>query len=120
MAGETLGQAVERQAAAHVSRDLPAFAAYMTPRALVDLHRHLRNAEPRRFEVVAVQEEGAGGTSDVRYIGAETYTIRQRWERADGVWRAISAQALRPPRASWWRRMLGLPATPAVRGEEQR
>jgi hypothetical protein len=105
--GETLRDAVEAQAAAHVSGDDAAFASYMTPQALLQL-RGNGHARPRRFKIIAVDERDGVGQTAVRYAGRGSYVLRQRWERREGVWKTIDAR--RPPeemRAPFWRRLFG-------------
>lgn len=105
---ESLRSVVERQAEAHVRGDAAAFASFMTPAALLQL-RENGQVHPRRFEIVAVEERDGAGESAVRYSGAGSYVLRQRWERRDSGWKAIDAE--RPAsevRAPLWRRILRL------------
>jgi hypothetical protein len=89
--GETLRQAVEAQAAAHVRGDDAAFASYMTPQALLQL-RGNGHVRPRRFVVLAVDERDSVGQTAVRYVGRGSYVLRQRWEQRDGLWKTIDAR----------------------------
>jgi hypothetical protein len=110
---EALRQAVEEQAQARVAGDIAKFASYITPQALLRLHRQ---GEPlragrgvKRYEVLDITIRGAAGASDVRYDGAGSYVLRTRWERPDGLWRAVMVEM--PPeltRAPLWRRLLRL------------
>jgi len=118
---ESLRQAVEAQARARVAGDIATFASYVTPQALLRLHRQgaTLRAGPgiRRYEVVDITVQGGAGSSDVRYIGGGSYVLRTRWERPDGLWKAVMVEM--PPesvRGSWWRRLLGMEraGTPSV------
>lgn len=123
MAGETLRDAVERQAAARVRRDEPTFASFLTPRALLQLGGNglgpPRLPRARRYEVLDIGEQDGRGQSLVRYLGGGAYAIRTAWELADGVWRGVAVEL--PPelmRAPWWRRLFGggpRPAPPVER-----
>ncbi|MEX0750193.1 MAG: hypothetical protein WD359_05230 [Dehalococcoidia bacterium] len=105
--GESLRESVEAQARAHVRGDDAAFASYMTPRALLQL-RGNGHVTPRRFEIIALSQGDGVGESAVRYAGRGSYVLRQRWEKREGVWKAIDAE--RPAnevRLSFWRRLFG-------------
>jgi hypothetical protein len=110
---ESLRQAVEAQAAARVAGDIATFASYVTPQALLRLHRQGETLRAgtgvRRYEVLDITKRADGGSSDVRYIGSGSYVLRTRWERRDGLWKAVMVEmppelAVRP----WWRRVLRL------------
>jgi hypothetical protein len=122
---ETLRQAVEAQAEARVAGDIAKFASYMTPQALLRLHRQgepLRAGRSvKRYEVLNITVRGAAGDSDVRYDGGGSYVLRTRWERPEGLWRAVMVEM--PPeftRAPLWRRVLRLPRRPDARSGERR
>lgn len=110
---DTLRDAVEAQAQARIDGDIAAFASYVTPQALLRLHRQ---GEPLRagqgswkYDVLDITATGGTGTSDVRYKGSGSYVLRTRWERRDGLWRAVMVEM--PPelsRGPWWRRLLRL------------
>jgi hypothetical protein len=110
---DSLRQAVEAQAQARVVGDIAKFASYMTPQALMRLHRQ---GEPLRggkgianYEVLDITMIGLAGSSDVQYSGSGSYVLRTRWERPDGLWRAVMVEM--PPdsvRGPWWRRVLHL------------
>jgi hypothetical protein len=103
--GETLREAVEAQAEAHVRGDDAAFASYMTPQALLQL-RGNGHVRPRRFDVLGLEEREGIGESAVRYGGSGSYVLRQRWERREGGWKTIEAQ--RPAaeiKLPFWRRL---------------
>ena len=109
---ESLRQVVEDQAQARVKGDFATFASYMTPQALLRMHRQgesLRGRGLRRYEIVDLSVRGAVGDSDVRYSGSGSYVMRTRWECPDGLWKAVMvempADSIRSP---WWRRMFGL------------
>ena len=109
----SLREAVEAQARARVDDDIATFASYVTPQALLRLHRQ---GEPlragrgiRKYEILDISASGSVGNSDVEYSGAGSYVLRTRWERRDGLWKAVMIEM--PPglsRGSWWRSMLGL------------
>ena len=109
---ESLRQVVEDQAQARVRGDFAKFASYMTPQAVLRMHRQgepLRGRGIRGYEIVDLSVRGAVGGSDVRYSGGGSYVMRTRWERPDGLWKAVIVEM--PPdsiRSPWWRRMLGL------------
>lgn len=122
---ESLRQAVEAQARARVAGDIATFASYVTPQALLRLHRQgaTLRAGPgiRRYEVLDITVQNGAGSSDVRYSGGGSYVLRTRWERPGGLWKAIMVEM--PPesvRGSWWRRLLrmeraGAPSVPERR-----
>jgi hypothetical protein len=122
---EALRQAVEEQAQARVAGDIAKFASYITPQALLRLHRQ---GEPlragrgvKRYEILDITIRGAVGDSDVRYDGAGSYVLRTRWERPDGLWRAVMVEM--PPelsRGPLWRRVLGLDRRGDARSRERR
>jgi hypothetical protein len=122
---ETLRQAVEEQAHARVAGDIAKFASYITLQALLRLHRQ---GEPlragrgvKRYEILDITLRGAVGDSDVRYDGAGSYVLRTRWERPDGLWRAVMVEM--PPelsRGPLWRRVLGLDRRGDARSRERR
>lgn len=108
---ESLRQAVEAQARARVAGDIATFASYMTPQALLRLHRQgqtLRaGSRVRRFEILDLMAHGGAGSSDVRYDGSGSHVLQTRWERPDGLWKAVVVDM--PPesvRGPWWRRVL--------------
>ena len=110
---EGLRQAVEAQAQAHVAGDIATFASYMTPQALLRLHRQgetLRAGSGiRRYEVLDVLVRGNAGSSDVRYDGSRGYLLRTQWERPGGLWKAVVVQMpLESISGPWWRRVLRL------------
>ena len=110
---EGLRQAVEMQARAHVAGDIATFASYMTPQALLQLHRQgetLRAGSGiRRYEVLDVLVHGSAGSSDVRYYGSRGYLLRTHWERPGGLWKAVVVQMpLESISGPWWRRVLRL------------
>jgi len=116
--GETLRDAVERQAAARVRRDDATFASFLTPQALLQLSGNglapPRLPQARRYEILDISEQDGRGESLVRYLAAGAYAVRTTWERADGVWRGVAVEL--PPelmRAPWWRRLLGRGPRPA-------
>ena len=108
---DSLREAVEAQAQAHVTGDIATFASYVTPQALLRLHRQ---GEPlragrgvKKYEILDISANGSLGNSDVEYSGAGSYVLRTRWERPDGLWRAVMVEM--PPelsRGPWWRRVL--------------
>lgn len=106
---DDLRAAVAAQAEAHARRDDARFASYMAPGALVELGRALaqaRGIRPRRYRIIDITVDSGAATSEVRYSGGGAYTLRQRWERAEAGWRAVSAECVagsisRP----WWRRL---------------
>lgn len=110
---EALRHAVEDQARARLDGDLAKFASYVTPQALLRLHRQ---GEPLRggrgiksFELIDITVHGDAADTDVRYSGAGSYVLRTRWERRDALWKAVMVEM--PPeltRGSWWRRLLRL------------
>jgi hypothetical protein len=112
-AEDTLREAISAQAHARVAGDIATFASFMTPQALLRLHRQ---GEPlraghgvKRYNILDITERGDAAMSDVRYEGAGSYVLRTRWERPDGLWKAVMVEMpadLR--RAPWWRRLLGL------------
>jgi hypothetical protein len=124
-AEESLRHAVEEQAQARVTGDIAKFASYMTPQALLRLHRQ---GEPlrvgrgvKRYEVLDITIRGAAGNSDVRYDGAGSHVLRTRWERPEGLWRAVMVEM--PPeftRSPLWRRLLGLERRSRARTDERR
>ena len=110
---DSLREAVEAQAQARVAGDIATFASYVTPQALLRMHRlgePLRAGQGTwRYEVLDITMTGVAGNSDVRYTGSGSYVLRTRWERPDGLWRAVMVEM--PPelaRGSWWRRVLRL------------
>ena len=118
---EALRQAVEAQARARIAGDIATFSSYVTPQALLRLHRQgaTLRAGPsvRRYEILDITVESGVGSSDVRYIGGGSYVLRTRWERPEGLWKAIMIEM--PPesiRGPWWRRLLRLEraGTPSV------
>ena len=110
---DSLREAVETQARARVEGDIATFASYMTPQALMRLHRQ---GEPlragsgmRRYEILDISAGEMIGNSDVRYSVSGSYVLRTRWERPDGLWKAVMVEM--PPelsRGPWWRRVLRL------------
>ena len=110
---DSLREAVEAQARARMDGDIATFASYVTPQALMRLHRQ---GEPlragrgiRKYVILDISAGEAVGTSDVEYSGAGSYVLRTRWERPDGLWKAVMIEM--PPglsRGPWWRRVLGL------------
>ncbi|HEX5478155.1 MAG TPA: hypothetical protein VFY79_00395 [Dehalococcoidia bacterium] len=109
MSEQDLRAAVEQQAHAHVTGDEAAFASWMEPGAVVELGRtaeQARGIRPRRFNIITVAANDAGGSSAVRYDGGGSYVIEQRWELSGGGWKAVRAE--RPPesiRQPRWRRL---------------
>jgi hypothetical protein len=104
--GETLREAVESQASAHVGGDIATFASYMTPQALLDL-RGNGFGRPRRYEVVGADDQGETGTTAVRYWASGSYVVRQQWERRDGAWRTVSAETPADEiKRPFWHRLL--------------
>lgn len=108
---EALQQAVEDQARAHVAGDVAKFASYVTPQALLRLHRQgepLRGGRGvKRYEVLDITCGGEVAGTDVRYSGAGSYVLRTRWERREGLWKAVMVET--PPglrRRPWWQRLL--------------
>lgn len=108
---KSLRQAVEAQARARAAGDIATFASYMTPQALLRLHRQGQTLRAggriRRFEIVDLMIRGGAGSSDVRYDGSGSHVLRTRWERPDGLWKAVLVDM--PPesvRGPWWRRVL--------------
>ncbi len=106
----SLRQAVEEQAQARVDGDFAKFASYMTPQAVLRMHRQgesLRGRGSRRYEIIDLSVRGAVGDSAVRYSGTGSYVMRTRWECPDGHWKAVMVEtptdSIRTP---WWRRML--------------
>ena len=110
---DSLRDAVEAQAKARIAGDIATFASYVTPQALLRLHRQ---GEPLRagrgswqYEILDITTSGDSGSSDVRYKGSGSYVLRTRWERPDGLWRAVMVEM--PPelsRGPLWRRVLRL------------
>ena len=92
----SLRQAVEEQAQARVDGDFAKFASYMTPQALLRLHRQgepLRAGEASGAMRLSTIRAGPGtGDSDVRYSGSGSYVLRTRWERPDGLWKAVMVE----------------------------
>ncbi|MDE3095512.1 MAG: hypothetical protein KGK07_05885 [Chloroflexota bacterium] len=123
MADNDLSAAVEAQARAHLAGDAPRFASHMTPAALVELGRSavaVRGVRPKRYRVLDITSDGDDGASAVRYEGAGSYVVRQRWQRTAAGWKAVAAE--HPPelvRRPWWRRLLpgGAPAEAPPRRE---
>ena len=111
MTDEALRAIVEEQARAHVAGDAAAFASRMAPAALVSLAGtagQSRGITLRRFELLDVRENGDTGASEVRYDGAGTYVLRQRWERTASGWTAVAAERpVESIRRPWWRRIFG-------------
>ena len=110
---DSLREAVEAQAQARITGDIATFASYVTPQALLRLHRQggpLRAGQGTwRYEILDITASGDTGCSHVRYKGSGSYVLRTRWERPDGLWRAVMVEM--PPelsRDSWWRRVLRL------------
>jgi hypothetical protein len=121
----SLREAVEAQAKAHVKGDIATFASYMTPQALLRMHRQgeqLRVGRGSwRYEILDISEAANAGTSDVRYSGTGNYVLRTRWERPESLWRAVMVEM--PPelvRGPWWRRMLRLERGSGRPSEAQR
>jgi hypothetical protein len=124
---ENLQAAVEAQAAARVKGNIAAFAAYMTPQALLRMHRAGSGPRDRRsnsYQVLSVDESGDAGRSELRFRGVANYVLRTRWERRNGVWKAVMVET--PPegnRPGWWKRMLRAGASDgasAVDGRDSR
>lgn len=105
---DTLRDAVEAQAKAHVAGDIATFASFLTPQALLQLRELDGGDRPRAFRVVEVEEQEERGVSDVEYRGRTTYVLRQRWQRDGDTWRSVEAR--RPAesvRVPFWRRLFG-------------
>ncbi len=110
---DSLREAVEAQAQARISGDIATFASYVTPQALLRLHRQggpLRAGQGTwRYEILDITQNADTGSSDVRYTGSGSYVLRTRWERPDGLWRAVMVEMpAEHSRGSWWRRVLHL------------
>jgi hypothetical protein len=122
---EALRQVVEDQARARVSGDVAKFASYMTPQALLRLHRQ---GEPLRggrgiknYEILNITMRGEAADTDVRYSGAGSYVLRTRWERREALWKAVMVEM--PPgltRGSWWQRLLRLERNSEPAGSDRR
>jgi hypothetical protein len=120
---EQLQAVVEAQAEARVHGDLAGFASRMTPQALLRLHRTgsgPRDRHSRRYELLALEESGDTGSSDVRYHGRGSYVLRSHWERRDGHWVATivdepGAMRRRPLWQRIWMTIAGPGATPERR-----
>lgn len=122
---EALRQVVEDQARARVARDVAGFASYMTPQALLRLHRQgdpLRAGRgARRYELVDITVHEDAADTLVRYSGAGSYVLRTRWERRDGLWKAVMVEMPRElARGSWWQRLLRLGGRDAASTGERR
>lgn len=105
-----LDAAVRELADARVRGDLAAFAAHLTPQALLSLHREsISKRRPRDYRLVEVAVEGDTGRSLIEFSGAGRYDLALRWQRSDGGWKATDASipeaSIRPP---WWRKLLRL------------
>jgi len=118
LGGDTLREAVERQAEARVRGDDAAFASYMTPQALLQLGGSGLGApvlpRARAYKLLDIIEHGDLAESVVRYAGGGSYVVRTRWRLIDGVWKGVEAEI--PPdsmRAPWWRRLVGRGPRPA-------
>jgi hypothetical protein len=124
---DSLRQAAEAHARARVRRDLAAYAAYMTPQALVAFHRIGDGplaGTPRAYRIQAVRSSGFDrGDVDVKFGDARSgsYVVRSSWERRDGLWKVVSAAILPGSmRQSWWRRALRLGKATASPAAERR
>jgi hypothetical protein len=110
--GQDLRHAVEAQAQARIDGDLSTFASYMTPQSLLRLHRAgagPRAASGRSYEVIDLQVNGDVGYSDVRYSGRGSYVLRTRWERRDGLWKAVVVEVPKDGiKMAFWKRVLTL------------
>ncbi len=110
---DSLREAVEAQARARVEGDIATFASYMTPQALMRLHRR---GEPlragsgmRRYEILDISASETVGNSSVRYSGSGSHVLQTRWERPDGLWKAVMVEMPSElAHGPWWRRLLRL------------
>lgn len=87
----------EDQARSRVEMSIQGYAKYLTPEATDSLRASSKGIPPRvsRFEVHAVEGGGDGYTVDVRYFQRdESFVVRSRWQRRDGVWMVVHAERL--------------------------
>ena len=101
---------VEAHAQARIDGDLPRFASYMTPQALVMLHRQADGVpqSPRRFSIIDITAHEDRGVSAVRFDGGGSYVMHAQWERRAAGWTVVRADIARDSiRLSWWKRMTG-------------
>ena len=89
MEPDSLIHTVEAHARARAAGETAVFASYMTPRAILQL-RDERLPDRAPCDVASVADDGASGESVVRFRGG--VELRERWQRIDGLWRAVSAE----------------------------
>lgn len=92
-----LQQAVDEQAQARISMNVPGYAKYLTPQAVDSLRASYSGIPPRvnRHEVAAIDEVGGEYVVDVRYLSRDDpFVVRSRWAKQGDAWMVVHAERL--------------------------
>ncbi len=92
---------VRAQAQARVELDLQTFIGYLLPEAIEAYGGQLRGDRrqapiiAKEYAVLEAENDENVGSSTVRYSGAGSFVLRQKWQRVSEAWRVTSLE--RPP-----------------------
>jgi hypothetical protein len=90
----SIDDVVERHARAIVAMNIPQIMNDLEPAAMMKLQEQAGGGMAIRidgYEVLGRDADGADWLYDVKYVGAESFTVRARWSRIGRDWKIVDA-----------------------------
>jgi hypothetical protein len=89
-----IDEIVHRHARAIVSMDIPQLMNDLEPNAMAKLQQQAGGGaaiQINDFEVLGSEPDGDDWLYDVKYIGAQSFTVRARWSQVGPEWKIVDA-----------------------------